>query len=78
MSNKLGLTQEEERSIKMICEYLFFDQFTEVSTFLRFERCFQPLFNEDPDLDLENLFKELCGPKKKYLNYKRFVNSFLK
>ena len=78
MSNKLGLSQEEERNIKMVCEYLFFDQFTEVATFLRFERCFQPLFNEEPDLDLENLFKELCGPKKKYLNYKRFVNSFLK
>ena len=78
MSNKLGLSQEEDKKIKLICEYLFFDQFTEVATYRRFERCFQPLLSDEPDLDLENLFKELCGPKRKYLNYKRFVNSYLK
>ena len=78
MENKLGLSKEEQENINMICEYLLFDQYTEVATFLRFERCFQPLFSEDDHLDLENLFKELCGPKKKYLNYKRFVSSYLK
>ena len=78
MENKLGLSKEEQEKINMICEYLLFDQFTEVATFLRFERCFQPLFRDEDNLDLENLFKELCGPKKKYLNYKRFVSSYLK
>ena len=78
MSNKLGLTQEEENKIKLVCEYLFFDQFTEIASYKRFERCFQPLFSDEPDLDLEDLFEELCGTKKKYLNYKRFVNSYLK
>ena len=78
MTNKLGLTKEEQHNINTICEYLFFDQFTGVATFLRFERCFQPLLSDDPNLDLENLFKELCGPKKKYLNYKRFVSAYLK
>ena len=77
MTNKLGLTKEEQYNINVICEYLFFDQFTEVATYLRFERCFQPLLSDEPNLDLENLFKELCGPKKKYLNYKRFVNAYL-
>ena len=78
LSDKLGITKEEEKNIKMVCEYLFFDQFTEIATFLRFERCFQPLLSDDPNLDLENLFKELCGPKKKYLNFKRFFSSYLK
>jgi len=76
--NKLGLTKEEMDKIKMVCDYLFFDQYTEIASFLRFERCFQPLFSEEKDLDLENLFKELCGPKKKYLNYKRLVSAYLK
>ena len=78
MSNNLGLTKEEDKKIKIICEFLFFDQFTEIATFLRFEKCFQPLFSEEPDLDFDILFKELCGQNKKYLNYKRFVAAYLK
>ena len=78
MSNKLNLTEEEQKKINTICDYLFFDQFSEILTFLRFERCFQPLFSEDKNFDIEEIFKEICGPKKKYLNYKRFVSSYLK
>jgi len=78
MDNKLGLSEEEQNKINTICEYLFFDQFSEMATYLRFERCFQPLFSQEPNLELDDIFKEICGPKKKYLNYKRFVGSFLK
>ena len=78
MNNNLGLTEEEQKKINTICEYLFFDQFTEASTYRRFERCFQPLLNEESNLDIEDIFQEICGPKKKYVNYKRFVNSYLK
>ena len=78
IKNKLGLNAEEEKQINTICEFLFFDQFSEFATFLRFERCFQPLFSDDQNIELDDLFIELCGPKKKYLNYKRFVNSYLK
>ena len=78
MENKLGLTKEEEGQINSICEYLFFDQFSQFATYLRFERCFQPLFSDEQNIDLEDIFKEICGQKKKYLNYKRFVSSYLK
>ena len=78
MVNKLGLTEEEEISINTICEYLFFDQYKKYSSFIRFERCFQPLFSNDQKFDSETVFKELCGTKKKYLNYKRFVSAYLK
>ena len=77
MSDKINLTEEEKKKINTICDYLFFDQFTEMATYLRFERCFQPLLTNDKDTDIEDLFKEICGPKKKYLNYKRFVKSYL-
>ena len=77
MSDKINLTEEEKKKINTICDYLFFDQFTEMATYLRFERCFQPLLTDDKDTDIEDLFKEICGPKKKYLNYKRFVKSYL-
>ena len=78
MDKKLGLSEEELNKIITIFEYLFFDQFSEMATYLRFERCFQPLFSQEPNLELDDIFKEICGPKKKYLNYKRFVGSFLK
>ena len=59
MSSKLGLSEEEDKKIKTICEYLLFDQFSEVASYLRFERCFQPLLSDEPDLDIETLFKQL-------------------
>ena len=78
MNDKLGLSEEEQIKINTICDYLFFDQFSETATYLRFERCFQPLFAEEENLELDDLFREICGYKKKYLNYKRFVSSYLK
>ena len=67
MSNKLNLTEEEQKKINTICDYLFFDQYTEMSTYMRFERCFQPLYSEEKDIDMEDVFKEICGPKKNIL-----------
>ena len=77
MSKIIELTEEEKKKINTICDYLFFDQYTEMSTFLRFERCFQPLFMDEKDIIMEDIFKEICGAKKKYLNYKRFVKAYL-
>ena len=78
MNDKLGLSEEEQIKINTICDYLFFDQFSETATYLRFERCFQPLFAEESNLELDDLFQEICGFKKKYFNYKRFISSYLK
>ena len=78
MNDKLGLSEEEQIKINTICDYLFFDQFSETATYLRFERCFQPLFSEEDNIELDDLFQEICGYKKKYLNYKRFLSSYLK
>ena len=75
MSNKLGLTKEEDKNIKIICEFLFFDRLTEIATFERFEKCFQPLFN-NIDISMEKVFKEICGPKKKYITFKRFAKAY--
>ena len=76
-ANNLGLSQLEIIKIKTICEYLFFDQFHEHASYIRFEQCFQPLFNE-ANIPFDSIFKEICGPKKKYINYPRFINAFKK
>ena len=74
--SKLGLTPEEENQLKTICEYIFFDQFKDFATYNRFEQCFQPLFNNIP-ISMDKVFKNICGEKKKYINYQRLVNSYL-
>ena len=74
MSN---LNEVEIIQIKTICEYLFFDQFNEYASFPRFEKCFQPLFNST-NISLDSVFKEICGPKKKYINYPRMLSAFKK
>ena len=76
-ANNLGLTELEESQLKTICEYLFFDQFHDHVSYSRFEQCLQPLFN-DANISLYTIFKEICGPKKKYLNYSRLVNAYKK
>ena len=67
---------EDQIKIKTLCEYLFFDQYQDTSTFPRFEQCFQPLFN-NVTLSMENVFKDICGEKKKYITYKRFAKAYL-
>ena len=74
--SKLGLTPEEEIKLKTICEYLFFDQYKDYVSYTRFEQCFQPLFN-NVKISIDKVFKCMVGNKKKYLNYPRFINSYL-
>ena len=71
-----SLKDEDQIKIKTICEYLFFDQYQDTATFPRFEQCFQPLFN-NISISLELVFKDICGEKKKYINYNRFARAYL-
>ena len=70
------LTPEEEYRIKTICDFLFFDQYTDYATYSRFERCIQPLINY-LNISTDRIFKELAGKKKKYITYDRFINCYL-
>ena len=74
--SKLGLSPEEENQLKTISEYVFFDQFKDFATYNRFEQCFQPLFNNIP-ISMDKVFKNICGEKKKYINYQRLLNSYI-
>ena len=76
-SNKLGSNEVEDIQLKTICEYLFFFHFKDYASFPRFEKCFQPLFNST-NISLDSVFKEICGTKRKYINYPRIVSAFQK
>ena len=83
--SKLRLTSEEEETLKTICEYLFFDQYTNSATFQRFVQCFQPLIayqdknlkSNSSKISTDVIFKEICGPKKKYITLKRILKSYI-
>ena len=76
-AKKLGLSELEIAQLKTISEFVFFDQFKDYATYPRFEQCFQPLFNET-NISLDSIFKEIVGPKKKYITFPRLVNSYKK
>ena len=67
---------EEQIKIKTICDFLFFDQYQDNATFLRFEKCFQPLFN-NINIEFQKVFDDICGTKKKYITYKRLAKAYL-
>ena len=62
----------------MICDYLILDRFSDISSFLRFEKCFGPLFTKENKNFLSDAFQEICGPKKKYINFGRLILAYIK
>ena len=74
---QLNITENEYNKIKTICEFLFFDQYQEAASFTRFEKCFQPLFCSIENISFMKIFKDIVGPKKKYITYKRFLKAYI-
>ncbi len=76
--NGVTLTNKEISKIAMICDYLVLDRFNDISSFIRFEKCFGPLLSkEDPQL-LVDAFHEICGPKRKYITFGRLILAYTK
>ena len=62
----------------MICDYLILDKFSDISSFIRFEQCFGPLFSKENNNFLQDAFQEICGPKKKYITFGRLILAYVK
>ena len=62
----------------MICDFLFLDRFNDCASFVRFEQCFGPLFSsKNKDFKLVEAYKEIVGPKRKYLTFRRLIKAYL-
>ena len=70
------LTEKEIIKLKTLCEFLFYDNYQYWATYSRFEKCFQPLFN-NIDINLYEVFTGIIGKQKKYMTYRRFLKAFL-
>ena len=64
--------------IRMICDYLFVDRVKDMATFPRFEQCFGPFFSDDNNFKISEVYKEICGEKRKYITFRRMILSVLK
>ena len=69
--NGVEITNLDLAKIAMICDYLVLDRFHDISSFIRFERCFGLFFPKEPSEFLQEVFREICGEKKIY-----FIRSF--
>ena len=76
--NGVEISNLEISKIGMIYDFLVLDRFQEHSSFFRLEKCFGPFFpNESSDF-LPEVFKEICGPKHKYISYGRLILAYTK
>ena len=71
-----SIEEKELTNIKTVCEYLFFDQFKDTASFQGFERAFSCLFPKT-NIEFDKVFKEICGDKKKYITFRRFVRTYI-
>ena len=74
---QINISENEFNKIKTICDFLFFDQYQDTASFTRFEKCFQPLFCCIENISFLKVFKDIVGPKKKYITYKRFLLAYI-
>ena len=75
--NGVNVTNLEIAKIAMVCDYLVLDRFQDLSSFLRFEKCFGPLFSSEKPNFLFEVFQEICGHKKKYITFGRLISAYL-
>ena len=76
--NGVEITNEDYAKIAMVCDYLILDRFHDISSFFRLENCFGPFFAKENPNFLPEVFKEICGEKKKYISFGRLILAFIK
>ena len=76
--NGVEISNMEISKIGMIYDFLVLDRFQEYSSFFRLEKCFGPFFPNESSEFLPEVFKEICGPKHKYISYGRLILAYTK
>ena len=76
--NGVDISNLEISEIGMIYDFLVLDRFQEYASFFRLEKCFGPFFPKESSEFLPEVFKEICGPKHKYISYGRFILAYTK
>ncbi len=72
---KLFPLEIEFDKLRVLCDYLLFDHFSERLTFPRFQECIS-ILSESQKFDLKKIFMELSGKHKKYITFARLLNAY--
>ena len=76
-NEKVEFSEEELNKIKILCDFLFFDQYKSSASYPRFQQAFAALIGNSK-IDLFQTFKKICGERKKYITFGRMIKAFLK
>ena len=80
LTNSNIVNNEELIKLNVLFDYLFYDQTKYFASFTRFFECFQFIISSNyikfKEEDLFDIFKEIIGENKKYLEIPRFLNKY--
>ena len=76
MSGKGRLYESEFNKLLVFLDFVFMDEYQNKASFSTFEKCISPFF-KDEQISYENIFKGLCGKKKKFMNMKRLIKGYM-
>jgi len=76
--NGVEISNLEIAKISMIYDYLVLDRFQDFFSFFRLEKCFGPFFPKESHNFFIDVFREICGPKHKYISYGRLILAYTK
>ena len=70
------ITEEEYEKLKVFSSYLLQDEYKDKATFDDFNQKIGKLFPEN-DVNLEEVYKSICGDKDKSFTFPKIVKSFI-
>ena len=73
----LNITNEELEKLKIIGDYLCFDQYQDKASYPRFEECFGILTQNLSSEALQKIFQDICGTRHKYISFRRLIKAYI-
>ena len=73
----LNITNEELDKLKIIGDYLCFDQYQDKASYPRFEECFGILNQNLSSESLQKIFQDICGTRHKYITFRRLIKAYI-
>ena len=74
---KINISEKELDKIKIICDLIFLDEYSEFATFSNFEESLGALIL-NTEIDLLEIFKLIAGQKKTYITFGRMLIAYQK
>ena len=74
--SSIDITEEEFEKVKTLSDFVFFDEYQNKASYPQFEKTFGAFLNSE-EISLEKAFKDIVGPKKKFITLRRMINAYM-